>query len=104
MVVLAGYQTVKEALVQHADVFGLREPVLITQESNKGHGKDTQETPLWVWTSSGPPSSIRRMGQEVGFWGSTCGGLLGQELGFSLRRSPAYQRAVQNWSVNWFNH
>lgn len=39
MVVLAGYKTVKQALVQHADVFGHRDPILIMQEFNKGHGK-----------------------------------------------------------------
>lgn len=40
VVVLAGYKTVKQALVQHAEAFGQREPILITQESNKEHGKD----------------------------------------------------------------
>lgn len=39
MVVLAGYKTVKQALVQHADVFGHRDPGLLMQESHKGHGK-----------------------------------------------------------------
>lgn len=39
MVVLAGYKTVKQALVQYADVFGHRDPILIMQEFNKGHGK-----------------------------------------------------------------
>lgn len=39
VVVLAGYKTVKQALVQHADVFGYRDPILIMQEFNKGHGK-----------------------------------------------------------------
>ncbi|XP_041661273.1 cytochrome P450 2K1-like [Cheilinus undulatus] len=38
VVVLAGYKTVKEALVHYADEFGDRDPLRITQETNKGHG------------------------------------------------------------------
>nr|XP_033791784.1 cytochrome P450 2K6-like [Geotrypetes seraphini] len=38
MVVLAGYETVKEALVTHADEFGGRANVPIFDEMNKGHG------------------------------------------------------------------
>ena len=40
MVVLAGYKTVKEALVNHADEFGDRDPMLIVQEMSEGHGKE----------------------------------------------------------------
>lgn len=39
VVVLAGYKTLKEALVNYADVFGLRERILIIQEFSKEHGK-----------------------------------------------------------------
>lgn len=39
MVVLAGYKTVKEALVTYADDFGERDPMLIAEETNHGHGK-----------------------------------------------------------------
>ncbi|KAG8011479.1 Cytochrome P450 2K1 [Nibea albiflora] len=38
VVVLAGYKTVKEALVNHADEFGERRSLLITEESTQGHG------------------------------------------------------------------
>ncbi|XP_042246078.1 cytochrome P450 2K1-like [Thunnus maccoyii] len=38
VVVLAGCKTVKEALVNHADEFGERDPMLIADEFNKGHG------------------------------------------------------------------
>ncbi|XP_032398643.1 cytochrome P450 2K1 [Etheostoma spectabile] len=38
VVVLAGYKTVKEALVNYAEEFGERDPMLIMQESNEGHG------------------------------------------------------------------
>ncbi|XP_044185629.1 cytochrome P450 2K1-like isoform X2 [Thunnus albacares] len=38
VVVLAGYKTVKEALVNHADEFGERDPMLIVDEFNQGHG------------------------------------------------------------------
>ncbi|XP_039980853.1 cytochrome P450 2K1-like isoform X2 [Xiphias gladius] len=38
VVVLAGYKTVKEALVNYAEEFGERDPMLIVQESSQGHG------------------------------------------------------------------
>uniref|UniRef100_UPI0037E88B3B cytochrome P450 2K4-like isoform X1 n=1 Tax=Semicossyphus pulcher TaxID=241346 RepID=UPI0037E88B3B len=38
VVVLAGYKTVKEALVNHADEFGERDPIQILHERNQGHG------------------------------------------------------------------
>uniref|UniRef100_A0A8C4HVM1 Cytochrome P450 2K1 n=1 Tax=Dicentrarchus labrax TaxID=13489 RepID=A0A8C4HVM1_DICLA len=38
VVVLAGYKTVKEALVTYADDFGERDPMLIAEETNHGHG------------------------------------------------------------------
>lgn len=44
MVVLAGYKTVKEALVNWADEFGDRDPVLIMNEFNQGHGKERTNT------------------------------------------------------------
>lgn len=39
VVVLAGYKTVKEALVNYADEFGDREISPIFDDLNKGHGK-----------------------------------------------------------------
>ncbi|XP_023253269.1 cytochrome P450 2K4-like [Seriola lalandi dorsalis] len=38
VVVLAGYKTVKEALVNYAEEFGDRDPTQIMHESNQGHG------------------------------------------------------------------
>ncbi|XP_068565336.1 cytochrome P450 2K1-like [Cebidichthys violaceus] len=38
VVVLAGYKTVKEALVNYADEFGDREPLRILHEISRGHG------------------------------------------------------------------
>ncbi|KAM9840314.1 uncharacterized protein ACBR49_015718 [Aulostomus maculatus] len=38
VVVLAGYKTVKEALVNRAEEFGERDPLRIVQEYNRGHG------------------------------------------------------------------
>ncbi|XP_034092499.1 cytochrome P450 2K1-like isoform X1 [Gymnodraco acuticeps] len=38
VVVLAGYKTVKEALLNRAEEFGDRDPFLIFQEYNQGHG------------------------------------------------------------------
>jgi len=39
VVVLAGYKTVKEALVNYAEEFGERDPMRIMQEASQGHGK-----------------------------------------------------------------
>ncbi|XP_038150205.1 cytochrome P450 2K4-like isoform X3 [Cyprinodon tularosa] len=39
VVVLAGYRTVKDALVNHDEVFGERDALQIMQELNKGHGR-----------------------------------------------------------------
>ena len=41
--VLAGYKTVKEALVNYADEFGERDPLLIQYEINKNHGKEREK-------------------------------------------------------------
>ncbi|XP_071323939.1 cytochrome P450 2K1-like [Trachinotus anak] len=38
VVVLAGYKTVKEALVNYAEEFGERDPMRIMQEASQGHG------------------------------------------------------------------
>lgn len=38
MVVLAGYKTIKEALVNNAEEFGERDPLLIVKEAGKEHG------------------------------------------------------------------
>lgn len=40
VVVLAGYKTVKEALINHAEVFGDRDPMQIVEDTHKGHGKE----------------------------------------------------------------
>ncbi|XP_035851639.1 cytochrome P450 2K1-like [Sander lucioperca] len=40
VVVLAGYKTVKEVLVNYAEEFGERDPMLIMQESYQEHGKE----------------------------------------------------------------
>uniref|UniRef100_A0A7N8XPI4 Cytochrome P450 2K1-like n=1 Tax=Mastacembelus armatus TaxID=205130 RepID=A0A7N8XPI4_9TELE len=39
VVVLAGYKTVKEALVNNAEEFGERDPMQIINDTNPGHGK-----------------------------------------------------------------
>lgn len=44
MVVLAGYKTVKEALVNNDDVFGDRYPLQLAKEFTKGHGRETNAT------------------------------------------------------------
>ncbi|XP_045898262.1 cytochrome P450 2K1-like, partial [Micropterus dolomieu] len=38
VVVLAGYKTVKEALVNHAEEFGDRDPMQVMQDTSKGNG------------------------------------------------------------------
>lgn len=40
VVVLAGYRTVKQALVNHAEEFGDREVTPLFYDFNKGHGKN----------------------------------------------------------------
>ncbi|XP_003971492.1 cytochrome P450 2K1-like [Takifugu rubripes] len=38
VVVLAGYKTVKEALIDHAEEFGERDPIMLVQNANHEHG------------------------------------------------------------------
>ncbi|KAI3364590.1 hypothetical protein L3Q82_011375 [Scortum barcoo] len=52
VVVLAGYKTVKEALVNHAEEFGERDPLLIVQETSQGHGV--------LWTNGESWKEMRR--------------------------------------------
>lgn len=47
VVVLAGYKTVKEALVTNADQFGERESVRILLDTNRGHGIFTANGDSW---------------------------------------------------------
>ncbi|XP_038582467.1 cytochrome P450 2K1-like [Micropterus salmoides] len=47
VVVLAGYKTVKEALVNYADEFGDRDPMLIVHEVMKGNGIVWSSGDLW---------------------------------------------------------
>lgn len=42
VVVLAGYQTVKQALINNAEEFGARDITPLWYEFNEGHGKSTQ--------------------------------------------------------------
>lgn len=41
VVVLAGYKTVKEALVNYAEEFGEREPITTVKEAKQDYGTDT---------------------------------------------------------------
>lgn len=43
MVVLAGYKTVKEALINNADVFGERQAPLIIQEVHQHNGTEKKD-------------------------------------------------------------
>uniref|UniRef100_A0A3Q1JJI3 Uncharacterized protein n=1 Tax=Anabas testudineus TaxID=64144 RepID=A0A3Q1JJI3_ANATE len=52
VVVLAGYKTVKEALVNHAEEFGERDKILLLDEFNKGHGV--------VWANGDSWKEMRR--------------------------------------------
>nr|XP_046228804.1 cytochrome P450 2K1-like [Scatophagus argus] len=47
VVVLAGYKTVKEALVNNAEEFGERDPLILAQENNQGHGVIWSNGDLW---------------------------------------------------------
>lgn len=44
VVVLAGYKTVKKALISHAEEFGERAITPLLFDLNKGHGKITCQT------------------------------------------------------------
>nr|AUX14894.1 cytochrome p450 CYP2K48 [Kryptolebias marmoratus] len=52
VVVLAGYRTVKEALVNHDEAFGVRGPLQIVDELNQGHGV--------LWTNGNTWREMRR--------------------------------------------
>ncbi|XP_039638088.1 cytochrome P450 2K1-like [Perca fluviatilis] len=52
VVVLAGYKTVKEALVNHAEEFGERDPMKIMHEYDQGHGI--------VWSNGDSWKEMRR--------------------------------------------
>ncbi|XP_062266921.1 cytochrome P450 2K1-like isoform X2 [Platichthys flesus] len=52
VVVLAGYKTVKEALVNHAEEFGERDSMFIMQEVNGGHGV--------IWSNGDAWKELRR--------------------------------------------
>ncbi|XP_076612268.1 cytochrome P450 2K1-like [Chaetodon auriga] len=52
VVVLAGYKTVKEALINYADEFGERDPLLIASEVSQGHGV--------VWSNGDSWKEMRR--------------------------------------------
>lgn len=94
MVVLAGYKTVKQALVQHADVFGHRDPGLLMQESHKGHGKQgrVQCACARLWAAHLP-----YLHPAVALLEPVPAGK-GPEVGVPLDGSPAYQRAAHIWS------
>lgn len=51
MVVLAGYKTVKEALVQRDEEFGERDTLRILEDFNNGHGEEMESLWLFVFTS-----------------------------------------------------
>lgn len=42
VVILAGYKTVKKALVHYAEEFGDRDQMKILHEFNQGHGKEEE--------------------------------------------------------------
>lgn len=54
VVVLAGYKTVKEALVNFAEEFGDRDPMQIMIEFSQGYGKE-RYFPLFLFCSAFNP-------------------------------------------------
>uniref|UniRef100_A0A3Q1K2Y8 Uncharacterized protein n=2 Tax=Anabas testudineus TaxID=64144 RepID=A0A3Q1K2Y8_ANATE len=52
VVVLSGYKTMKEALVNYADVFGEKDPPVIAQEFSRGHGV--------IWSNGDSWKEMRR--------------------------------------------
>ncbi|XP_019963410.2 cytochrome P450 2K1-like [Paralichthys olivaceus] len=68
VVVLAGYKTVKEALVNYAEEFGDRDPMLIVDENNEGHGV--------LWSNGDSWKEMRRFAltnlRDFGMGKKTC--------------------------------
>uniref|UniRef100_A0A9J7X030 Cytochrome P450, family 2, subfamily K, polypeptide16 n=1 Tax=Cyprinus carpio carpio TaxID=630221 RepID=A0A9J7X030_CYPCA len=58
VVVLGGYKTVKQALINHADEFGDREIMPLFHDLTKGHGKPFETTRLMNYAASSVISSI----------------------------------------------
>ncbi|XP_028252415.1 cytochrome P450 2K1-like [Parambassis ranga] len=62
VVVLAGYKTVKEALVTHDEDFGEREPMQIMNEFSQGHGIVWSNGDLWKETRRFVLTNLRDFG------------------------------------------
>ncbi|XP_038150202.1 cytochrome P450 2K1-like isoform X2 [Cyprinodon tularosa] len=75
VVVLAGYRTVKDALVNHDEVFGERDALQIMQELNKGHGL--------LWTNGDTWREMRRFTlsnlRDFGMGKKVCEGKITEE-------------------------
>lgn len=52
VVVLTGYQTVREALVQHDEEFGDRDSFQILRDFNKGHGEERKPLVIHTYCTS----------------------------------------------------
>ncbi|XP_070843487.1 cytochrome P450 2K1-like [Chaetodon trifascialis] len=80
VVVLAGYKTVKEALVNHADEFGERDPLLIASELNHGHGV--------VWSNGDSWKEMRRFAltnlRDFGMGKKACEDKITEECGYLI--------------------
>uniref|UniRef100_A0A3P8T440 Cytochrome P450 2K1-like n=1 Tax=Amphiprion percula TaxID=161767 RepID=A0A3P8T440_AMPPE len=62
VVVLAGYKTVKEALVHYHDVFGGRDPLLLVDEAHQGHGVIWSNGDSWKEMRRFALSNLRQFG------------------------------------------
>ncbi|XP_028252560.1 cytochrome P450 2K1-like [Parambassis ranga] len=62
VVVLAGYKTVKEALVTHDEDFGERDPVKVMKDFNEGHGVLWSNGNLWKETRRFALTNLRDFG------------------------------------------
>ncbi|KAM9339419.1 cytochrome P450 2K1-like [Symphorus nematophorus] len=78
VVVLAGYKTVKEALVNFADEFGDRDPLLLSVEGNQEHGV--------LWTNGDSWKEMRRFAltnlRDFGMGKRACEDKIIEECGY----------------------
>nr|XP_046228805.1 cytochrome P450 2K1-like [Scatophagus argus] len=97
VVVLAGYKTVKEALVNNADEFGERDPLLLAQETTQGHGKKRKtraihfnlQSTYWVlWSNGDSWREMRRFSltnlRDFGMGKRVCEDKIIEECGYLM--------------------
>ncbi|KAK2855892.1 hypothetical protein Q5P01_004627 [Channa striata] len=102
VVVLAGYKTVKEALINYADEFGERDPIRIAQEDNQGNGV--------IWSNGDSWRDMRRFAltnlRDFGMGKKACEDKITEECGYlvevfkGFKGEPFDTTQLMNYSVS----